>query len=98
MTVQDRVAAGAAFLDEKRPGWFNEIDNATLDIASAKECVCGQLFGSYSTGIGTLGASTHSVDYGFVVTDTTREELNIAWCEAITARKTKIEERELVAV
>lgn len=39
-----RVARGAALLDEKRPGWFNEIDLDDLMLASGRQCVLGQLF------------------------------------------------------
>ncbi len=31
-TIAQRVAAGAALLDEKRPGWWRRIDLDTLDI------------------------------------------------------------------
>jgi hypothetical protein len=41
--VED-VARGAALLDEKRPGWFSEINLADLSLDNASRCVLGQLF------------------------------------------------------
>lgn len=46
-TVTERVAAGAAFLDKRDPGWWvpgteRAIDLGTLSIASASQCVLGQ--------------------------------------------------------
>ncbi len=40
---------GANLLDEKEPGWHNEIDINKLDIASCKDCVLGQLGQKYVT-------------------------------------------------
>lgn len=36
------VAAGAAWLDEVKPGWEREIDLGTLDLTQCHHCVCGQ--------------------------------------------------------
>jgi hypothetical protein len=44
-TITERVEKGAALLDEKRPGWWRDIDLLTLDIASRCGCVIGQLAG-----------------------------------------------------
>lgn len=44
-TITERIEKGAALLDEKRPGWWQEIDLLTLDIASRCGCVVGQLAG-----------------------------------------------------
>lgn len=48
-TVAERVAAGAAFLDEHDPGWWREdarpaIELAILDLESGCQCVLGQLY------------------------------------------------------
>lgn len=40
--AHERAAAGAAWLDEHCPTWFNEIDLDTLDLASGRLCVLGQ--------------------------------------------------------
>ena len=42
-TIAERVAAGAAFLDERKPGWWKRINLDTLDIYSCTACVIGQL-------------------------------------------------------
>jgi hypothetical protein len=47
LTIEQRVAAGAAWLDEHRPGWEREVDPVGLDIASPCNCVLGQLEGNY---------------------------------------------------
>jgi hypothetical protein len=44
-TIRDRVARGAALLDEKRPGWDARVDLAVLDLGDCRRCVVGQLFG-----------------------------------------------------
>jgi hypothetical protein len=43
-TAKVSVAAGAALLDEKRPGWFHLIDLERLHLSSTEQCVLGQLF------------------------------------------------------
>jgi hypothetical protein len=43
-TIAERVAAGEALLDERRPGWLQAIDLATLDLGSAFDCVLGQVY------------------------------------------------------
>lgn len=43
-SIQERVAKGAAWLDEVRPGWRDAINLDTLDICDGHHCVCGQVF------------------------------------------------------
>lgn len=38
----ERVAAGAALLDEKRPGWWQRIDLSTLRMENGCACILGQ--------------------------------------------------------
>lgn len=45
ITIAERVARGAALLDEREPGWWQRINVRTLDIRSCKRCVLGQLEG-----------------------------------------------------
>ena len=40
-----RAAAGAAFLDEKVPGWASQIDPGRLELSSECDCILGQLEG-----------------------------------------------------
>jgi hypothetical protein len=58
--IAERVAAGAAFLDEREPGWWSldresPLHTSQLYVGSSCDCVLGQLFGSYLRGIRTLG-------------------------------------------
>jgi hypothetical protein len=41
--IEQKVAAGAAFLDRACPGWESHINTATLDINDGYHCVLGQL-------------------------------------------------------
>ncbi len=43
LTIAQRVAAGAAFLDGREPGWWERIDLDSLDLGSGCRCVLGQL-------------------------------------------------------
>jgi hypothetical protein len=43
--ITERVERGAALLDEKRPGWWRDIDLDMLDVRSRCGCVIGQLGG-----------------------------------------------------
>lgn len=49
MSNEPHVAAarGAEFLDQRRPGWADEIDLDTLDLRSLDDCVLGQLYGDW---------------------------------------------------
>lgn len=47
LTITERVAAGAAWLDEHEPGWIKRIDIGVLDISSCANCVLGQVFGDF---------------------------------------------------
>lgn len=54
LPVDERVAAGAAYLDahpERYPNWRDRVDPATLDINSCLRCVLGQLAEDYSDGM-----------------------------------------------
>lgn len=37
------AATGAALLDERIPGWYNDIDIYSLDVSDACKCVMGQI-------------------------------------------------------
>lgn len=41
--ITERIERGTALLDEKRPGWWHEIDLELLDIDSRCGCILGQL-------------------------------------------------------
>lgn len=46
-TVEQRVQAGAAWLDEHETGWVDRIDLDRLSLEHCKRCVLGQVFGDY---------------------------------------------------
>lgn len=52
----ERVAAGAALLDRKRPGWAAVLLAAagTLEMDDCTECVLGKLFGDFGAGCNAL--------------------------------------------
>lgn len=45
MSEIERVHRGATLLDERRPGWAEQVDLARLDMASPWQCVLGQVGG-----------------------------------------------------
>lgn len=47
LTIEQRVAAGAAWLDEHAPGWVAQIDLSSLDIEEPCNCILGQVYGHY---------------------------------------------------
>lgn len=55
--ASERVAKGAALLDEIKPDWRNGIDLERFNIHSSQLCILGQLFGSYIDGLYALWGS-----------------------------------------
>ncbi len=69
-TITERVRRGAALLDEKRPGWWRDIDLGRLDIDSCSTCILGQIgggkYGAYTSAMSELGLGDYEdVEYGF---------------------------------
>jgi hypothetical protein len=67
-----RAVAGAALLDQRRPGWHQQVDRDRLDLEDWRADVLGQLYGSFGAGVRKLtgGRSEAEVDawtvaYGF---------------------------------
>lgn len=48
LTIEQRVAAGAAWLDENRPDWLGRIFLESLDVSSCTLCVLGQVYGDWT--------------------------------------------------
>src|SRR5258708_40306755 len=97
-TIAERVARGAALLDEKMPGWAEHIDLDTLNLASSCRCVLGQLHpnleapdDAYLDGLNHLDVSTtDDSGYGFDTSDEDDDEyerLTTTWRELIEARR-----------
>lgn len=53
--ITERAANGAALLDEMEPNWFHDIDTTFLNLRDATQCVLGQLYGHYDSGLEKLG-------------------------------------------
>lgn len=104
MTAEDitaRVQRGADLLDEKRPGWWQEINLGRLDIGSSCNCVGGQLSGGLCSFIATMesldldaNAEDEFVRYGFeadgndhATIEADYAGLTAAWHDLITARR-----------
>jgi hypothetical protein len=61
-TIAERVAAGAAFLDEHDPGWQERIDLDTLYIGSCERCILGQLHEDYAFGASWVYRTDYTAD------------------------------------
>jgi len=79
VVIRVRVGAGAALLDEFRPGWFREIDLDRLNIDSPGDCPLGQLYGEEGqTGLGPYWAGLRAVGVGYGSEDAVRLGFAIA--------------------
>lgn len=47
LTIEERVAAGAAWLDTNVPGWLDLMNLDRLKLDSDCHCILGQTFGDY---------------------------------------------------
>jgi hypothetical protein len=54
LPITRRVAAGAALLDQVRPGWADLVDPQRLDMAAEYDDLLGQLYGHFQVGLDTL--------------------------------------------
>lgn len=70
--IPDRVAAGARLLDRERPGWAQQMDPDRLDLRDQRDCLLGQIYGCFDTGVFTLAPDLDlreqdawAVDHGF---------------------------------
>ncbi len=91
--IAERVAAGAAFLDEHDPGWDRDVDLATLDLSDCGNCVFGQLQDGYDDGLIEFGLSDQRAtelgfaEAGFLNSDCDYPALTAEWRKIITARR-----------
>lgn len=84
-----RVAAGAAFLDERMPGWAERIDLGRLDLDDECNCVIGQLTGDYINGVAQFGLRlSEEVSLGFMPGQADGWHLlDAAWADEIKKRR-----------
>jgi hypothetical protein len=96
MTIDDRVAAGASWLDANRPGWWQRINLDTLDLGDPCNCVLGQEYGQYhdapheirigSNPTGAYAAVEHGFNFNpFDPIDV--HALTVAWRTLIQTRR-----------
>jgi hypothetical protein len=85
--ITERVAAGAAFLDEQWPGWWQRIALDQLVLSDCSRCVLGQLAGDYDEGLTGLGLDYEdAMIFGFT-TCLGFDVLTAAWAKVITERR-----------
>jgi hypothetical protein len=104
--VAERVAAGAAWLDEHRPGWWKRTDLDRLDVASERHCPIAQEYGTYyrapvfTHGLASaLGfdCSAAANELGRAAEDFEFAELTETWRTLIEDRRGAAEVAELLA-
>jgi hypothetical protein len=91
-TIAARVQRGAMLLDNKYPGWAARVNPEMLRMSDCGQCVLGQLFGHYHTGLLELRlldslSSQESALRGFCSGIFDYAELGAAWRIEITARR-----------
>lgn len=69
-SIRTRVEAGAAWLDQHRPGWLDEIDLITLDVGDRDYCVMGQLYGD-ADWPDALASQLDAIAHGLLAATTT---------------------------
>ena len=93
LTMQDRVQAGARYLDTEHPGWEHGINLDKLHIANDCGCVIGQMTGSYNKYVEGVGMPDQVArDLGFFetrgVTQGDRyDRITEVWVAEIAARQ-----------
>lgn len=88
------VERGVALLDRKKPGWEQRIDLDRLKLASLGDCILGQLYVFYVTGLVSLFDDmivSQSVSHGFSLSGPfTGMEWNVltqVWIDVIRERR-----------
>jgi hypothetical protein len=99
LTIEARVARGAEWLDQQRPGWEqpDNFDLRRFDLSDPCRCVIGQVYGDYDEV--TAGHSAIDLDddlaywlgfYAGYIDEHNREEyaaLETEWVRVIAARR-----------
>jgi hypothetical protein len=91
-TIEERVARGAAWLDEQEPGWARQVDLARLALSSPCRCVLGQLYGEYMDAplvdvFGNVAGVEHGFNAGGIDTEAEFVALEARWRRVITERR-----------
>lgn len=61
--LENSVQRGVGLLDRKMPDWYRRINTDRLSMISKSNCILGQLYGTYETGLYRLGCD--GPDNGF---------------------------------
>lgn len=83
--IPANVARGAALLDDRMPGWRDEIDTVRLNLGNSCDCVLGELLGDYDRGLKLLGLDHRgAVRHGFFKQGRqTWDRLTAGWRRAV---------------
>lgn len=95
--LRPRVERGAALLDSVEPYWWKRIEEE-LRLSDCKQCVLGQVYGHYNTGLNALADTSGEYigaggEYGFAAvwpeasTSKFWPTLDELWLEAIAGRR-----------
>jgi hypothetical protein len=92
LTIAERVAAGAEWLDRHAGDWLPQIDLSELDIEEPCNCILGQVYGHYFRSPRDARLDDGSSEYiaderGFNGSEEDMLPLNVAWRELIEARR-----------
>ncbi len=89
MFREENVRRGMALLDERSPGWRQEIEVEFINVESPIDCPLGQVYNTYYNGLRELGLSVEeSVACGFSLYDVVydlqmypiyAEQMNFTW-------------------
>jgi hypothetical protein len=82
--VEERVKAGASYLDGVKPGWRDSINVDALDLSDGEKCILGQLYDDYGSALDQLGLSTdqarrHGFESDHYVSNISSGMLTDAW-------------------
>jgi hypothetical protein len=95
------IKMGVMLLDKEIHGWYKDdgpspINLGTLKLDSVKDCILGQLYGTFPVGMAALGISYHAAEHlGFMVPeqvnvvsyDRIYEAYTREWTDVITSRR-----------
>ena len=88
MEYKTNAPKGRDLLNERKPGWFRDMDLTRFHISYPWDCVLGQVYGGYRKGLqelfGALVPSGKPWEYGFLGEDDAEDVLlNSEWTAII---------------
>lgn len=90
MDTTEAAERGAALLDVEFPGWETRIDLDRLDMYSVYDCILGQLYDEFASGLDDLFGDEcdfdAAVEYGFDTDTFNMRGLLYAWKAEIAER------------